>query len=34
MVEKSTITETKSLNRLRWFGHEQRMEEEKKGAER
>jgi hypothetical protein len=27
MVEKSTITETKSLNRLRWFGHGQRLKE-------
>ena len=26
-VEKPTITETIRLNRLRWFGHEQRMEE-------
>jgi len=26
-VKKSTITETVSLNRLRWFGHVQRMEE-------
>ena len=25
MVKKFTITETKSLNRLRWFGHVQRM---------
>jgi len=27
MVKKPTITETIRLNRLRWFGHEQRMEE-------
>ena len=27
MVKKPTITETISLNRLRWFGHVQRMEE-------
>jgi len=27
MVEKSTIRETKSLNRLRWFEHGQRLEE-------
>ena len=26
MVIKPTITETISLNRLRWFGHVQRME--------
>jgi len=26
-VKKPTITETISLNRLRWFGHVQRMEE-------
>jgi len=26
-VKKPTITETIRLNRLRWFGHEQRMEE-------
>jgi hypothetical protein len=26
-VKKSTITETIRLNRLRWFGHVQRMEE-------
>jgi hypothetical protein len=26
-VEKSTIIETIRLNRLRWFGHVQRMEE-------
>jgi hypothetical protein len=25
MVKKPTITETVSLNRLRWFGHVQRM---------
>jgi len=27
MVKKPTITETIKLNRLRWFGHVQRMEE-------
>jgi len=27
MVKKPTITETIRLNRLRWFGHVQRMEE-------
>jgi hypothetical protein len=27
MVKKPTITETIRLNRLRWFGHIQRMEE-------
>jgi len=27
MVKKITITETVRLNRLRWFGHVQRMEE-------
>jgi hypothetical protein len=27
MVKKLTITETITLNRLHWFGHEQRMEE-------
>jgi len=27
MVKKLTITETIRLNRLRWFGHVQRMEE-------
>jgi hypothetical protein len=27
MVKKPTVTETISLNRLRWFGHVQRMEE-------
>jgi len=27
MVKKSTITETIRLNRLHWFGHVQRMEE-------
>jgi len=26
-IKKPTITETKRLNRLRWFGHVQRMEE-------
>jgi len=26
-VKKLTITETITLNRLRWFGHVQRMEE-------
>jgi hypothetical protein len=26
MVKKPTITETMRLNRLRWFGHVQRME--------
>jgi len=26
-VKRSTITETIRLNRLRWFGHVQRMEE-------
>jgi hypothetical protein len=26
MVKKPTITETIRLNRLRWFGHVQRME--------
>jgi hypothetical protein len=26
-VKKPTITETIRLNRLHWFGHEQRMEE-------
>jgi hypothetical protein len=26
-VKKPTVTETIRLNRLRWFGHEQRMEE-------
>jgi hypothetical protein len=28
-VKKPTITETVSLNRLHWFGHVQRMEENK-----
>jgi len=28
-VKKPTITETMRLNRLRWFGHVQRMEENK-----
>jgi hypothetical protein len=27
ILKKPTITETKSLHRLRWFGHVQRMEE-------
>jgi len=27
MVKKPTITETIRLNRLRWFGHVQKMEE-------
>jgi hypothetical protein len=27
MVKKPTITETVRSNRLRWFGHVQRMEE-------
>jgi hypothetical protein len=27
MVKNPTITQTISLHRLRWFGHEQRMEE-------
>ena len=27
MVKKNTITEKIRLNRLRWFGHVQRMEE-------
>jgi hypothetical protein len=27
MVKKPAITETIKLNRLRWFGREQRMEE-------
>jgi hypothetical protein len=27
MVKKPTITETIRLNRLHWFGHVQRMEE-------
>ena len=27
MVKKPTITETIRLHRLRWFGHVQRMEE-------
>jgi len=27
LVKKTTITETVRLNRLRWFGHVQRMEE-------
>jgi len=27
MVKNPTITETIRLNRLRWFGHVQRMEE-------
>jgi hypothetical protein len=27
MVKKPTVTDTIMLNRLRWFGHEQRMEE-------
>jgi hypothetical protein len=27
IVKKPTITETISLNRLRWYGHVQRMEE-------
>ena len=27
VVKKPTITETIRLNRLRWFGHVQRMEE-------
>jgi hypothetical protein len=26
-IKKSTITETTKLHRLRWFGHVQRMEE-------
>ena len=26
MVKKNTIAETVRLNRLRWFGHVQRME--------
>jgi hypothetical protein len=30
MVKKPTITETIRLNRLRWFGHVQRMEGNKK----
>jgi hypothetical protein len=29
MVKKCTITETIRLNRLHWFGHVQRMEENK-----
>ena len=29
MVKKPTITETIKLNRLRWFGHVERMEENK-----
>jgi hypothetical protein len=28
-VKKPTITETINLNRLHWFGHVQRMEENK-----
>jgi hypothetical protein len=27
MVKKPTVTDTWRLNRLRWFGHVQRMEE-------
>ena len=27
VLKKPTITETVRLNRLRWFGHVQRMEE-------
>ena len=27
MVKKPTVTDTISLNRLHWFGHVQRMEE-------
>jgi hypothetical protein len=27
MIKKPTVTETISLNRLRWFGHVHRMEE-------
>jgi len=27
MIKKPTVTETIRLNRLRWFGHGQRMEE-------
>ena len=29
MVKQPTITETVRLNRLRWFGHVQRMEEKR-----
>jgi len=27
MVKKPTVTATMNLNRLRWFGHVQKMEE-------
>jgi hypothetical protein len=32
MVKKPTISETVRLNKLRWFGHVQRMEENRISA--